>query len=250
MALRTSRASIGARLRQARTDRGVDLDRVAAVTGIDRAILEALERDAPPEELHGPVYARIFLREYARHLGLNPKPLVGAYRGAHPEPERPLIGGPTPVDRRPAWWLKPGLILLSVATLATLVVMRAREPSTGMAPPGPRAPAPASPQPSPLPPPAAVEPPSGLHLVLRVLDAPSWVRVVRGEEVLFEDTLEPGTVRTFRAPHELHLVLGYAPAVQLSANDTRLQLPENRTVYSASVVLRDGAPRLVDTGSP
>jgi cytoskeleton protein RodZ len=226
----------------------VDLDRVAAATGIDRGILEALERDAPPEELHGPVYARIFLREYARHLGLNPKPLVGAYRVAHPEPERPLIGGPTPVDRHPARWLKPGLVLLSVATLTTLVVMRAREPSTDMAPPRDRAPAPASPQPSPVPEPTAAEPAGELHLVLRVLESPSWVRVARGDDVLLEETLTPGTVRTFRAPHELALVLGYAPAIELTANDTHLRLPADTTVYSASVVLRDGAPRLVDNG--
>jgi cytoskeleton protein RodZ len=245
----TSRVSIGARLRQARTDRGVDLDRVAAVTGIDRGILEALERDASPEELHGPVYARIFLREYARHLGLNPKPLVGAYRTAHPEPERPLIGGPTPVDRRPARWLKPGLVLLSVATLGTLVVMGARQESrpTPLAP-GEMGPAPATAgSPSPTPSPAA-EPARGLHLVIRVVEASSWVRVARGEEVLLGETLEPGSVRAFRAPRELDLVLGYAPAVRLTANETRLGLPEDVTVYSASVVLRDGGPRLAETG--
>ena len=246
----TSRASIGARLRQARTDRGDDLDRVAAETGIERGVLEALERDASPEELHGPVYARIFLREYARHLGLNPKPLVGAYRVAHPEPERPLIGGPTPVDRRPARWVKPTMVLLSVAVLATLVVLRVREDSrpTAVAPGG-MGPEPAATAASPSPPPSPIpEPPRGLNLVIRVVEAPSWVRVAREDDVLLGETLQPGSVRRFHAPRELEVVLGYAPAVRLTANDTHLALPADVSVYAARVVVKDGAPKLAEPG--
>jgi hypothetical protein len=246
VALTTSRASIGERLRNARAARGLDLGRVAEDTGIERGVLEALERDAPPHEIHGPVYARIFLREYARHLGLNPKPLVGAYRLAHPEPDRPLIGGPPPVERSPAWWLKPALVLISVAALATMVLMSARDQRTLSAfEPRTLGPSPASPQPASPSPPSTPEPAAGLHLVLRVVDAPCWVRVARGEDVILQATLAPGTVRSFRAPHSLDLALGNAGAARLTVNDESLPAVGGAgEVYVGSLVLRDGRAEL------
>jgi len=76
LALKASRSSVGERLRRARADLGLSLDRVAVDTKIDRSCLENLERDLPPQDHHRGIYARIFLREYARYLGLNAEPLV------------------------------------------------------------------------------------------------------------------------------------------------------------------------------
>lgn len=248
MALRAPKQSIGERLRSARSERGVDLDRAARDTGLDRRDLEALERDAAPEEFRGSLYARIFLREYARYLGLNPRPLVDRYRHEHPERERPLIGGPVPVERTPAWWLKPLLVALSVGVLAGLVVASVRSDRPDVAVlPRTMAPSPASPAatPSPEEPEAPSRPADRLVLDLRVVDAPSWIRVLRGDEVVLEETLEPGDRRTFRAREELGLVFGNASAVRLTANGERLPLPAS-TVASFRVVLRDGEPRLTE----
>lgn len=136
-----ARYSIGERLRRARAEREIDLDRAAVDTGIDRAHLEALEADAPLDEHHAGLYARIFLREYARYLGLDPKPLVGAYRATHPEPARPLIGGPPPVERRPTRWAAPVLALLSAGALVALAVVGGLRPSAQVpVPPSRRSP--------------------------------------------------------------------------------------------------------------
>jgi transcriptional regulator with XRE-family HTH domain len=250
MALRASRSSVGERLHQARTGRGLSLDRVAEDTKIDRSCLEALERDLPPHDHHRGIYARIFLREYARYLGLNARPLVETYRITHPQPDRPLIGGPAPIERWPSRWLARGLVGASIVTLAVLTAINVRQDvpqegiregplrGTGPQPAASASPPPASPSPA--------EQPRGIRLVLRVTDAPAWVRVVRGDQVLLEETLEPGSVQRFRAPRRLTFVLGDAGAVRLEANGEPLAVPaDSGQVYVGTVALRGARVVLV-----
>ncbi len=245
MALKASRASVGERLHRARAERGLSLDRAAEETRIDRACLEALEHDLSPSDHHRGVYARIFLREYARYLGLKAKPLVEAYRISHPDPDPPLLGGPAPIERRPSRWLGRILVGASVIGLVVLTALNVRrdagpgegaEVSSTLSAPRPAATTPPPPSPSP-----AAAPPGGVRLVLRVDGLPSWVRVVRGDEVLLEETLAPGSVRRFGAPHRLELVLGNPGAIDLEANGEPLEVPsEPGQVYSGTVVLRSG----------
>lgn len=250
MALKASRSSVGERLHGAREGRGLSLDTVARDTKIDRSCLEALERDLPAQDHHRGIYERIFLREYARYLGLNAKPLVEAYRVSHPEPARPLIGGPAPIERRPSPWLARGLIGASIVALGILTAVNVRQDpgpgqdADGMA--GRMGPAPAASMPPPASPSPAAEEPRGIRLVLHVDGLPSWVQVVRGDEVLFEETLAPGSVRRFRAPRRLELTLGNAGAVRLEVNGQSLEVPAGPgEVYGGSVVLREDRVLLV-----
>jgi transcriptional regulator with XRE-family HTH domain len=244
MALKASRSSVGERLHRARTGRGLSLDRVAEDTKIDRSCLEALERDLPPHDHHRGIYARIFLREYARYLGLNAKPLVETYRITHPQPDRPLIGGPAPIERRPSRWLARGLVGASIVTLAVLTAINVRqdipqEEGIGGVPLRRTVPRPAAPASPPPASPSSAEEPRGIRLVLRVTDAPAWVRVIRGDRVLLEETLEPGSVQRFRAPRRLGFVLGNAGAVRLEANGEPLLVPsDSGQVYVGTVALR------------
>jgi cytoskeleton protein RodZ len=248
MALRATRSSIGERLRQAREDRGIDLDRAAEDTRIDRGHLEALESDAPLDEHHAGLYARIFLREYARYLGLDPKPLVGAYRASHSEPERPLIGGPAPVERNQGRWIAPVLIIVSVGVIAALGVIRGLQQSPEVpVPPETMVPAPASPTSGPAE--GEREPvpsPPADRLVLRVVDAESWVQVTREGEVLLNDTFPPGYSRGFRIGDGLDLQVGNAAAVRLIAGGEPLgDLGGSGEVYTGSVVVEDDEARLL-----
>ena len=247
VALKASRSSVGERLHRARADRGLSLDRAAEDTKIDRSCLEALEADLPPRDHHRGIYARIFLREYARYLGLNAKPLVEAYRISHPAPDPPLMGGPAPIERRPSRWLARGLVGASVIALIVLTAVNLRPDITpdqvvterSLGPP------PATPSAPPLPSTPSVDEARDLRLVLRITEAPSWVRVVQGDQVLFEDTLQPGSIRRIRAPRRLDLVLGNAGGVQLEANGVSLAVPAGPgQVYTGAVVLRDGRPLL------
>src|SRR6187455_815118 len=61
---------VGATLRDARTDRGVELSEVEAATKIRRRYLNAIENEAW-DVLPGPAYAAGFVRAYADYLGLD-----------------------------------------------------------------------------------------------------------------------------------------------------------------------------------
>lgn len=240
----SSEKNVGRRLREARASLALELDRAAQETRIHRKFLEALERDAPPEEFPAPMYARAFLREYARYLGLDPEPLVASYRMNHLETDRP-IRPPVPIERSSAAWVGTVLALLSaVALLAIAVFAGPREDR-----PMPRVASPPA-SPSPSPPTVAGErteaQPQGVVLMIRVTERPAWIQVVRDGKDLIRRTLEPGTERTFRDRRRLDFVLGDAGAVRVTLNGKRMGvLGDDGQVITGSAVLQKGKARLV-----
>ncbi len=98
-------------LREARERRGESLVEAAGATRISSEYLAALEGDAPVSAFPGAVYARFFLRQYARHLGLEEGALVSAFAARHGGEERPSRGiapAPAQTPRRPTWVPGPG----------------------------------------------------------------------------------------------------------------------------------------------
>ena len=93
-------ATIGDTLRNARTDRGVELDEVERATKIRLKFLAAMEEDRW-DALPGPAYARGFLDIYARYLGLDQRALLAAY-STEVEGERH--------DPIPGSVIKPGIL--------------------------------------------------------------------------------------------------------------------------------------------
>src|SRR5215207_6150442 len=69
---------IGKALREARSDRGIELSEAERVTKIRAKLLRAMEEERW-EDLPEPVYVRAFLSTYARFLGLDDAPLVEEY---------------------------------------------------------------------------------------------------------------------------------------------------------------------------
>lgn len=83
----------------------------AGATRISSEYLAALEDDAPISAFPGAVYARFFLRQYARHLGLEEAALVSAFSARHGPDERPprgIVPAPAQTPRRPTWVPGPG----------------------------------------------------------------------------------------------------------------------------------------------
>lgn len=78
------RASFGAWLRNQREARSVSMREIADNSKISLVYLEALEQDRF-DILPAPVFARGFLREYARVVGLNPDEVVNLYLVAQEE---------------------------------------------------------------------------------------------------------------------------------------------------------------------
>ena len=77
--------SLGARLRQQREQRGIDLVAVADQTKIKRSLLEGLERDDVSGWPSG-IFRRAYVRTYAQAVGLEPDAVVRQFLQAHPEP--------------------------------------------------------------------------------------------------------------------------------------------------------------------
>jgi hypothetical protein len=92
---------LGKALREARTERGIDLNEVQRVTKIRVKFLRAMEEDRW-EELPAPAYARSFLSTYARYLGLDETALVDEYRDTVEAPDR--------VEPIPHSVLQPGVL--------------------------------------------------------------------------------------------------------------------------------------------
>lgn len=222
---------LGATLRRAREERSLSLVQAAKSTGIWERHLEALESDAPVDEFPAPAYARFFLREYAEFLGLDPVAMVRELdRRLPPEEEFPLE--PLPDPRRHWKMAGTALTVLSlVALFAFAVVSNARSRTqTGLPVEAPRSRPPsvsASPAVSSRAPAVVPHGPAGrrassipnpgvrarIHLV-----QPCWVQAIADGRVLAQQTLQPGASVTYRADHELQLVLGNAGGAELRVN--------------------------------
>ena len=243
--------TVGERLRRAREDRGVDLDDAARVTRIDQRFLQALEEDAPPEAYPEEMYARAFLREYARYLGLRDRPLLQAYLALHPMRSRPPIGHPSiPLQRRHGSWGRRLLAAASVGVVATLAVLSARAardretvPEDVALPPSaapPRTSAPKAP--------ATEEPPrtyQGVQLRISVEDAPCWVSVTVGGESVLAETVDAGFGQTFRSKQGIDVVLGNPGAARLTVGGEPVHLPTTGEVYQGSWVFQGGKAKPV-----
>ncbi|MDR7449740.1 MAG: DUF4115 domain-containing protein [Armatimonadota bacterium] len=226
----------GPALRHARERAGLSLADVARLTRIRETYLAALEREdlaaLPP-----PIYARGYLRAYARLLGLDPAPLVAAFNRAVPPAPRPHGGPgeiiiepgapPSPVQRylRYAAWgaLALGLFLTYVLIVQVVEFARPLPPApqaaaTAVPSPGGRPFAEASPPPAPAVAPSPTpEAPTGVTLTVSVHEA-SWLRVTADGDRVFQGILQAGEARTWRAERQVTVRIGNAGGVDLTVN--------------------------------
>src|ERR1700732_2466315 len=81
--------SIGETLRRERVRQGFDVQQIATRTKISLHLIEAIEADQF-DRLPGGVFARSFVRQYARLLGLDEDELVGQFNKQFEEPVAPV----------------------------------------------------------------------------------------------------------------------------------------------------------------
>ena len=82
--------SFGARLRQQREDRQIDLIAISEQTKIKLALLEAVEQD---DVSHWPsgIFRRAYIRAYAQFIGLDPDAVVREFLEVHPDPGDAIV---------------------------------------------------------------------------------------------------------------------------------------------------------------
>ncbi|MDQ1314293.1 MAG: cytoskeleton protein RodZ [Pseudomonadota bacterium] len=110
--------SIGQILREARETQGMTLDDAAARLRLMHRQIEAIESDEFGI-LGQPVFARGFVRNYARLLGLAHEPLLARMEGA---PVEPVIVTQAESPPKRSWLASPWLILLLLGALAAVAV--------------------------------------------------------------------------------------------------------------------------------
>jgi cytoskeleton protein RodZ len=225
----TRLSTIGKALRSAREAQGRSLHDAAEATRIRSSYLEALEEERFGE-LGGSVYAKGFLRSYAGYLGVDPAPLLEAYR-AQETPEAPVfehtpgvVGGLNSGRRVPSW-LAVAIVWVSIILLVSLWGLLRPAPQQGGAQPAfvttlartTGAGAAAAPAATPAKPATARPAATDVRVTLRYAGA-SWTRVTADGRVAFEGTPGPGQRRTFTARRSLNVVLGNPAGVRLTVN--------------------------------
>lgn len=109
----SSQLSVGQILHNARETRGTSLEDAAARLRLMQRQVEAMETD-DFESLGPAVFARGFVSNYARFLGLAPEPLLARMQGAPAEPSAVSHAAPPPPH---SWLSSPWLILLLLGLL-------------------------------------------------------------------------------------------------------------------------------------
>lgn len=233
-------ASFGTWLRRQREAREVSLREIAEASKISLRYLEALEDDRF-DVLPAPVFARGFLREYSKVVGLNPDEVVNTYLAAQKsDADEDEISAEIPVrGARPQRDWGYGLLLsLAVVLLLGLVALlafwaeRRREnappPQTSIAPPPPVA--------APVAAPAAAPPPIA-EAPLRVsLDftADCWIEVTSDGKARSSELRARGETFEVEAKEYVVLTLGNPEGVRVEVNGHPYALQ-----FTAGKVLHD-----------
>jgi cytoskeleton protein RodZ len=219
---------IGEALRSAREARGATIAEAATATRIRASHLEALEREEL-DSLGGAVYVKGFLRSYATWLGLDPGPLVAAFRAGHGEDAQPpvMAGGLRPIEpgfggfgrRRRPGWLVAGSVLAGLVLAAGVLSLL----SSGGVDEAPAVAVPTTAAGSAARPGTATTTtrrPAGVQVIMAYQER-SWTRVEVDGQTELEGTLERGERRTFLGRERVEVTLGNAGAVQLTVNGQR-----------------------------
>lgn len=244
----------GALLRQARQRSGRSPEDCASALRARLVQIEAMER-GDLRDFGGEIYARGFLRSYARLVGVDAEEILRlhggdpAYRGPVLPPREPLR-----IRRDPPGWLVGlvGLVVVAGVIAAVLGLGGSRVP-TAVAPtdpaleapadaapsPAPAAPEPVAPQPEPEPEPVPTGPPVDVVLTF---EAASWLEVVVDGVAVETGALVPaGETLRFGGQQLVALRFGNAGGVRIELNGEELG-PAGRPGQVLRVALSPDGP--------
>jgi len=218
----TETVSFGTWLRRQRELREISLREIADVTKISIRYLEALEQDRF-DVLPAPIFAKGFLREYARYVGLDADEVVNSYLTAQEEVEPAEPPAPRGSQRRGGRLEKTSGLLLTFAVVILLAVV------AGLAYYMERSETDAAPEPPPIAaPPVQIAPPTNEAETESAPTAPlvvtidftgeCWVEAVIDEDRQVSELHVPGESLRLEAQQKVVLTLGDPEAVIVEVN--------------------------------
>jgi hypothetical protein len=240
-------ASFGENLRRERELRGVSLREIADATKISVRFLRALEEDRL-DVLPGGLFPKAFVRQYARHLGLDTERYVAEF--LYVGGERPALSSPAPPPAPQP--VSRGLVFFGVVVaVGVLLSLKLGGAPEGAAPPvvaQPQAPLASAPEPSDrVEPPlaTAVSTPDGLVLTLKA-QQDCWVEARADGQVVLNRVLAGGETATLEAHGQIVLSVGNAGGLAFRVNDRPgVPLGKSGEVKRNIVITRDNIPSLV-----
>jgi cytoskeletal protein RodZ len=218
----TETVSFGTWLRRQRELREISLREIADVTKISIRYLEALEQDRF-DVLPAPVFAKGFLREYARYVGLDADEVVNSYLTGQEEVEPTEEPESRGRQRRSGRLERTSGLLLTFAVVILLGVV------AGLAYYMERAETDVAPDPPPIAaPPVQVAPPAVEDELAVIPAAPlvvtidftgeCWVEAVIDEDRQISELHVPGESLRLEAQQKVVLTLGDPEAVIVEVN--------------------------------
>jgi cytoskeletal protein RodZ len=262
-------ATIGARLRAAREEKGIRLSQVSAETKIHSKVLTALEEDRCQEVLNA-VYARSFLKKYALYLDLDSDSMVKEFRTLHPVSRTQETETTKVPSQHNTYPLEPGqkskvFLMLTMGFISLLVIFLMYQLAVGIrtiissrrtsghssvakprilwaekssvsdrAPvitPGHRPESGTGEQ-------RAIPRKEVLRLTIKASEQ-VWMEVKSDGNVVFNNTLSKGGQKTWEAKDTIELWVGNAGALSLNLNGKPLE-PLGRGVMKGIMVTHGG----------
>lgn len=220
--------SFGEWLRRQREMREISLRDIADRTKISLRYLEAMEADRF-DLLPAPIFAKGFLREYARYVGLSPDEVVNHYLAVHQPEELEQPGDATLIamekKRRKkgrSWtWglflLLAGALLLALVAFVSWLVDRRENAPAAAPPPQVVSPQPSL-QPAATPPPILPEAPKAPLEVTLDFSAECWVKAVMDGKSPIEEIHVQGESMQLEAQQKIDVRLGNAAAADIQVN--------------------------------
>lgn len=226
---------IGELLKNARMKKDYSFEYLEEATKIRAKYLEALENEKF-DVLPGSVYAKAFLRTYAKYLELDTEEIINEYNQLKNENPTPVvetkIDDSEPIISGGKKWryVAAGVAVVSLLVFNSLYSAGKRAEDNK-----PELPKTVQKQPTennkniaPPQTPAQIE---GVRVVLKVTDKESWMRVEADGNTVFSGLVEPGEMKDFQAQEKIFLHVGNAGAVQVNVNGKDLgRLGENGKV--------------------
>ncbi|GAB6157563.1 DUF4115 domain-containing protein [Desulfotomaculum varum] len=219
---------IGEVLRNARIRKGYSFEYLEEATKIRAKYLQALENENFAV-LPGQVYAKAFLRTYARFLELDVEQVMAEYNQLSQETalhknetEQPQ---PTATARSKRWrYAVAGFAVIALLAFNALYHMgdspehnKPELPNTVQQPPANQT-LPSAPINNNRPETGQPKPTEGVRVVLKVTDSQSWMQIVADGKTVFSGMVNPGETKDFTADEKIYLHVGNAGAVEVSVN--------------------------------
>lgn len=232
-------STFGEWLRRQREMREIGLREIADTTKISFRYLEAMEADRF-DLLPAPIFAKGFLRAYAKYVGLSPDEVVNHYLAVHTPKDAAVPGDggqvrskPRTIDpsgstMRPSWsygslLALAGLVLLILVAVAAYFGDHRREeaPASGQTPPITAPPVAAPPPAETVPPLPAPNSPLEVSLDF---SKDCWIEVMVDGKKKVSELRVQGEALQLDAQRSVSLTLGNATAVSIHVNGLPLEL--------------------------